>query len=93
MEQFPSSFGPIELTVERERHIYEFHPDVRRYRKLFAQTLAQLEIIRRSRFDSSAIIFYRSVSSQKYLAIVVKINQRNFILTAYLTYKIRHQPL
>jgi len=92
MERFPTPFGTTELTDERERHIFKFHPDVRLYRKRFAKTLAKPDIIRRSKHDSSVLILYQGISKEKYLAIVTKTNHRNFIITAYLTYKIQHQP-
>ena len=93
MERFNSVFGPVELTDEREKHIFTFHPEIRNQRKYFSLTLAEPEIIRRSRFDPKTFILYRSVPRKKYLAIVVKTNQRNFILTAYLTNKIQHLAL
>ena len=93
MERFDSVFGSVELTSEREKHIFMFHPEVRSQRKYFSLTLAEPAVIRRSRFDPKARILYRMLSQKKYLAIVVKTNQRNFILTAYLTNKIQHQAL
>ena len=93
MERFDSVFGPVELTDEREKHIFIFHPEVQNQRKYFTITLAEPEVIRRSRFDQKAFILYRAVSKKKFLAVIVKTNQRNFILTAYLTTKIQHQAL
>ena len=92
MEQFSSRFGPIEFTEERLKHILTFHPEIRAYRKHFQITLYEPQVIRRSKFDPKAFIFYKAIQG-KYLAIVVKTNSRNFILTAYLTSKIQHQPL
>ncbi len=74
------------------RHILAFHPEVKAHRKHFAKTIAESDIVRRSRFDPTVFILYRSIS-KKYLAIVIKTNQRNFILTAYLTGKIQHNAL
>ncbi|MEK7561159.1 MAG: hypothetical protein AAB539_04370 [Patescibacteria group bacterium] len=91
MEPFASPFGMVELTTEREKHIYAFHPEVRTQRKYFFRTLAEPETVRRSRFDAKVFILYHRTSSKKYLAIVIKTNQRNFILTAYTTTKIQHQ--
>lgn len=94
MTWFDSNFGQVELTDERWQHIFEFHPGVARYRKYFRQALANPDIIRRSRHDLWAFIFYHRLKKiGKYLAIVVKTNQRNFILTAYLTDKIQHLPI
>ncbi len=85
--------GEIELTDERWRHILIYHPDVRRFRTQIAETLAAPETVRRSAYDPEVFIFYRRVVRSKYLAVVVKTNKRNFILTAYLTERIQHQPL
>ena len=93
MERFDSIFGTVELTDEREKHIFMFHPEIRSQRRFFSTTLAEPEVVRRSRFDPKVFILYRAVPQKKYLAIVVKRNQRNFILTAYLTNKIQHQTL
>ncbi|MBI4086819.1 hypothetical protein HY416_02450 [Candidatus Kaiserbacteria bacterium] len=88
-ERFVSPFGTIELTAEREKHIVLFHPEVRGQRKHVNATLAEPEVIRRSRFDPKVFILYRMISQGKYLAVVVKTNHRNFILTAYLTRNIQ----
>lgn len=93
MERFHSPLGTVELTSERETHIFTFHPDVRLYRKRFAKCLAVPAIMRRSKFDEKAFILYGLLSANKYLAIVVKTNRRNFILTAYRTDRIQHQAL
>lgn len=93
MERFISQFGEVELTEERKQHIFTFHPEVQRQSKHFAKTLAEPDAVRRSKHDPNVLIFYQSVRAKTHLAIVVKTNQRNFILTAYLTDKIQHKPL
>lgn len=91
MEQFRAPFGEVEITEEWERHIIQFHPDVKLYRKFFNDTIEHPEIIRHSVFDRKVLICYRLLPpAKKYLAIVIKTNQRNFILTAYLTHRIKH---
>ena len=93
MKRFPSPFGQVELTDERLQHILEFHPEIKKFQKLFSKVLADPKFIRRSKFDSKAYILYRPIASNKHLAIVIKTNKRNFILTAYLTNKFQHsQP-
>jgi len=83
MEQYDSSFGRIELTDERLRHIVSFHPEVRSAVKHFAKCLTEPDFIKPSRRDNSVVIFYRAISSKRRLAIVVKITVPRFILTAY----------
>lgn len=92
MEDFLSPFGRIQLTDERKRHIFRFHPEVRAYRKYFEKTIRRPDMMCRSKYDAAALILYRLING-KYLAVVVKTNQRNFILTAYLTKRIYHKPL
>jgi hypothetical protein len=90
MERFRSQFGPVALTAERKSHIFKFHPEVRRYQEYFVKTIGDPEITHRSKYDLLVLILYRKISRQNYLAIVIKTNKYNFILTAYITNKIRH---
>lgn len=91
MERFSSQFGEVELTDEREFHIWQFHPDVRSYRKYFAEVITKPELIRRSKYDQQVFILSKLIDKNKHLAIVIKTNKRNFILTAYLTSKIEYK--
>ncbi len=91
MQKFDSRIGVIELTAERYGHITIFHPEIKSFHKHFGKTLIDPEIIRRSKSDPRVLIFYRKLSASKLLAIVVKTNARNFILTAYFTNKIKNQ--
>ena len=93
MRHFASSFGSVELTDERLRHIITFHPEVKLYVKFFKDTLSKSDTVRQSNTDPQVKIYYKSLRRQsKFLAIVVKTNHRNFILTAYITTKIQHKP-
>ena len=87
MKRYDSSLGPAELTDERRDHILAFHPEVRKYLKDFAVTLAHPQSIVPSRRDGAVKIFYGRRIRTRRLAIVVKFNRRNFILTAYITSK------
>ncbi|MBI2355931.1 MAG: hypothetical protein HYV13_01840 [Candidatus Doudnabacteria bacterium] len=89
MELFDSPFGPVELTSERWSHIVNFHPELRTLKPSIKLVLENPELIRPSKTDPKAFILYREISHNKHLAAVVKINRRNFILTAYLTYWIQ----
>ena len=91
MERFRAPFGEVELTDEREQHIIQFHPEIKAYIIFFQDTIAEPEHIGHSVFDPNVIICYRFVHSvAKHLAVVIKTNRRNFILTAYFTHKIKH---
>ena len=90
MEEFLSPFGIIELTDERELHIFTFHPEVRKFRGYFKDALFRPDTIRKSKHDSQVIIFYISINKNKFLAIVIKQSlSRNFVLTAYITERIQ----
>lgn len=82
--------GRVELTEERRNHILERHPEAKRHLHRFANALADPETIRPSRHDPETLIAYRKISKERYLAIVIKINRRKFILTVYLTDRISH---
>ena len=90
-QQFKSINGRIvELTEERKKHIFEFHPELELYFAKVAETLKNPDEIRKSKHDREVLLFYKyfsKIKSGKYLVVVVKINQRNFILTCYLTDK------
>ena len=94
MERFSAHLvGEVKLTDERWRHILDYHPDVRRFRKQIAAALIEPETVRRSTYDPKVLIFYRRATPSKYLAVVVKTNKRNFLLTSYFTERIQHRPL
>ncbi len=92
MKIFHSSFGSIELTEERKRHILFFHPETQSYSRYFSKTLSSPDVIRRSKHDPKVLIFYKQIRAKKYLAITVKTNHRLFILTAYTSFRIQHTP-
>jgi hypothetical protein len=81
----------IELTQERKNHIFEFHPDIKEYFSKISRVLKDPDQIRKSKHDPEVLLFYKyfaNIRGGKYLAVVVKVNKRNFILTNYLTDKI-----
>ncbi len=87
MERFDSPFGIVELTHERFSHIIEFHPEIKKLKKYLSKTIAKPKFIRPSKSDNQVFILYGRIEKDKLLAIVIKTNSRNFILTAYLTSK------
>jgi hypothetical protein len=90
MRKFRSPFGNVELTEERRRHILNFHPEVASALGQMVSALSNPDVQKRSKHNPEVIICYRYLPSRKkYLAVVVKRGTRNFILTAYLTQKIR----
>lgn len=72
MKIFDSSFGHIELTDERKKHILFFHPEVRSYDRHFSKTLSIPDAIRRSKHDPKVLIFYKRIREKRYLAVTVQ---------------------
>ena len=94
MRYFGSPFGRIAFTDERLRHILTFHPDVKSSLRYFAQTLQEPEQTVPAIHDHNVIICYRYIARRKrFLAIVVKIGDYPFIVTAYLAKKIKKSTL
>ena len=82
----------IELTEERKQHILIRHPDVASHFSKTPKVLSNPDEIRIDSEDQHVLLFYKyfsKIGSGKYLAVVVKINNRNFILTEYSTYRIK----
>jgi hypothetical protein len=90
---FPSALGKtIEFTDERRAHILSFHPDVSPFLDRVADVLAHPDALRRSIQDPDVVLFYKffpDILDGKYEVVVVKKNERCFILTVYLTNSIR----
>ena len=98
MEYFPCPYlgSGVELTVERERHIADNHPDLLpEYRQCIADTLADPDRIRRSSRFGNARLFSRrfdSLLGGKYAVVVVVSDagpaERHWIITAYIARKL-----
>ena len=81
----------VRLTEERLAHIL-IHPEMDGMEAQIADTLKKTQLVRRSRSDDSAELFYRfytqMVIGDKWLCIVVKyLRDDAFIVTAYFTDK------
>jgi len=95
MAQLPCPYlkGDVELTIERERHIAERHPDLLPdHYDLMAATLAAPDLVRRSPRLGNARLFSRRfdhIRAGKYLVVVVVSDaapeRRHWIVTAYFT--------
>lgn len=94
MQTFNSTvIGRVELTDERKVHILAEHPELKRHLKRLSRVLINPDEIRRSHFDKNVLLFYKffaKVKNGKYISVTVKVEEeRNFILTAYITDRIR----
>ncbi|MDY7008993.1 MAG: hypothetical protein SWX82_35085 [Cyanobacteriota bacterium] len=86
----------VELTNERELHITEKHPDLGRgYQQLIADTLLDPDEVRCDvRFENTILLsrWYPNIRKGRYIVVIVVTDtvpeERNWIVTAYLTTKI-----
>lgn len=92
MSIFLTIIGEVELTIERKSHIILRHPEIRPHIKKITQVLSSPDTVKRSKFDPEALLFYKyfdKIKGGKYINVTVKRGERNFILTAYITDRIR----
>ena len=78
----------IELTPERWAHVLSRHPELSAWQHLLGEALEAPEVVTRSIYDSHVRLYYRYFShvlGGKRLVVVVQLNRRNLILTAYVT--------
>lgn len=83
----------IRLTEERRLHILE-HPEMAALEPAIAETLLKPECVVQSKSDDQTSMYYRyytkTIVGGKFLCVVVKARRSDpFILTAYLTNKIK----
>ena len=74
--------GSVELTAERQSHILNVHPELKSHLDKISVVLSEPDEIRRSRFDKNVLLFHKFFTK-------VKSGGRNFVLTSYITDKIR----
>ena len=82
----------IELTAERWLHVLSQHQELETLESLLAEVLQHPEVIVRSVHDPQVRLYYKPFPHLwhgKYLVVVVKFERRCFILTAYITDKIK----
>lgn len=92
MSIFLTIIGEVELTTERESHIILKHPELKIHIKKISQVLSSPDTTRRSKLDPDALLFYKyfdKIEGGKYINVTVKKGERNFVLTAYITDRIR----
>ncbi len=83
----------VRLTEEQLTHILE-HPEMNGMQSALEQTLAEPESVIRSLSDPEARLYYKTYTDtpvgEKLLCVVVKVfDQDAFVLTAYLTDRIK----
>ena len=92
MTKLKTSLGKtVELTSERKKHIFLFHPDLKPYFGRVRDVLLDPDEVRISKSDPKVLLFYKyfdNILGGKYIMVGVKTNGRWFILTSYLTNQI-----
>lgn len=93
MEKVTDIFGStIVLTGERWEHIVAKHPEVKPYKDRVSSVLSSPDLVKESRRDKDVLLYYKhfdDILGGKYLLIVVKLKDRSFIVTAYITDRIK----
>ena len=82
----------VELTQERKKYFLDKHPELKPHFSKIKIVLEKPDEIRVSKQDDLVLLFYRhfdKILSGKYVVVVIKINARNFIVTAHITDKIK----
>lgn len=93
MKKYKTILGKlVELTEERLKHIRQRHPDIIEHIPKIKQVLIKPDQIRVDNLDQKVLLFYKyfsKIGKGKHLVTVVKINERNFILSFFSTYRIK----
>jgi hypothetical protein len=91
--RFIDAFGQIiELTAERWLHVLVEHQELQAFEDLIPQTLQGPDEVAKSVHDPNVRLYYKlfpHLWHGKYLVVVVKCDQRHFLLTAYITDKVK----
>ena len=78
----------IELTQERWQHIVKEHPELEELKDVIGEVLSNPDYVKRSKRDENVELFYKvetNLYGGKFLLVVIKVNARCFVLTAYIT--------
>jgi len=82
----------IILTTEVKRVIFAKHPEVSRFFDKVTVTLASPDMVKRSPTDLRVRLYYRfyqEIFGGKFMVVVVKSVERDFISTIYITDKVK----
>jgi hypothetical protein len=85
---------PLGFTVRTSNNYWqrliEKHPDIEELENLIIQTLEFPDEIRRSKSDSSILLFYQFLKQKRWVVAVAKrLNGDGFLITAYQTNAIK----
>jgi len=86
----------IKLTLDRLNHILTTHPEIKGLEDKISITLKDPDIIKQSIYESNVHIYYKHYKmkpKEKHLAVVIRINVNNFVITTYITDRIKKGDL
>ena len=92
MKFYDRDGNKVELTNERWKHIVAQHPEVERYYGLIADALREPDLIKRRRHAQDVWLYYKfysTIHGGKYLLVAIKNPPKAFVLTCYITDKIK----
>ena len=82
----------VELSNERWKHIVLEHPEVEEYRGKIEEVLQSPDVVKESKRDKSVELYYKyypEILGGKYLLVVAKIKPPCFVVTMYVTDRIK----
>ncbi len=82
----------VELTSERRKHILSKHPELLGHVSKIKKVLSNPDEIRVSKLDNQVLLFYKyfdKILEGKHIVVTIKTNERSFVLTVYITDKIK----
>ena len=82
----------IELTDERWQHIISEHPEVKKFKDKLSDVLSMPDLVKRSKRSEDVFLYYRyylEIFGGKHLLAVVKIGLWSFLLTCYVTDRVK----
>lgn len=78
------------MTGERLNHIFMTHPEVKKFENVIRDVLKDPCILKRSVYDKEVVLYYKYFEPiKKYITVAVKINVDSFVLTSYITDRIK----
>ena len=82
----------VDLTSERRKHILSKHPELKYHTSTIKKVLSDPDEIRVSKLNDHVLLFYKffdKILGGKYIVVLIKTNERDFILTSHVTDKIK----
>ena len=85
------AFGrKVRITKERLNHIFVTHPEMKKVENKIPDVLGDPEYLKKSKYNDEVVLYYKYLPSiKKYITVVVKIQRHSFVLTSYMTDRIK----